>query len=177
MLNTESLREVLKKIFGIEDKYLVPLDEGGYVPTYDKTDTVGTWIGYRILNKKSYTRSFQKDQGNGNQVRIKPIKIYFRVAFIGKQAEELADQVLLWDDRQDVQEAFNEVQAQINYTSRQHYSYPVKNGGLNDNLCWVVDLEAQTFYTNSFKYQLWNLKNIDLQGKIKIPKEDGNGDE
>lgn len=176
MLNAETLRSTLKEIFGVEDKYLVPLDEGWYVPTYDKSDKIGTWIGYRILSKKPNVRGYQ-DSIAGTQQRLKPIKVTFRISFVGPQAEELADMTLLWDDRQDVQEAFGKQNAQLNYIRRQQFSYPIKNGGLNDNLCWCVDFEAQTFYVTEFKYELWNLKRVDLGGKVIIPnKEDKNGD-
>lgn len=145
MLNSTELRNTLRKVFGVDDRYLVPMDEGWYVPTYDKEDKIGTWIGYRILSKKPNVRTF-----TGNTTlrpsKIKSLKVTFRVSFIGPQAEELCDQTLLWDDRDDVQKAFEEVHAQLNYNDRQVFSYPVKNGGLNDNLCWCVDFTAQTFY-------------------------------
>lgn len=167
MLNSKSLRAVLKEIFGIEDRYLVSLDEGGYVPTYNPTDKVGTWIGYRILSKTPNVRTFTRSVSDG-VVKTRSIKVVFRISFIGPQAEDLIDQTLLWDDREDVQAAFSKACAQVNYNDRQLFSYPVKNGGLNDNLCWCVDLSSQTFYETRVKWNKWNLQGVDPTGTINI---------
>lgn len=161
MLDSTSLREALKTIFGIEDRYLVPLDQGWYVPTYDTTDRTGTWIGYRILSKKPIARTYQDDRKY-----IKSIKVQFRLAFVGLDAEKLADQTLLWDDRKDVTDAFYKSYTQLNYISRQQFTYPVQNGGLNDNLCWCVDFSAQTFYCTEAQWDLWKPKEVFLGGNI-----------
>ena len=150
MLNAESLRKVLKDIFGIEDKYLVPISTNWFLPTTDPEDKTGTWIGYRIQSKRSIIRAYQY-----GVMYEKPIKVSFRLSFVGRQAEELADQVLLWEDRKDVTEAFESVKAQINYMDRQAFSYPIRNGGFNDELCWIVDLTAQTFYEVDTKQKPW----------------------
>lgn len=150
MLNAKSLREVLQNIFGIEDKYLLPISTNWFLPTVDPKDKVGTWIGYRILSKKPTIRAYQK-----GVMYVKPVKVFFRISFVGPQAEDLVDQVLMWDDRTDVEQAFNNVKAQINYTDRTSFSYPVRNGGFNDELAWVVDLSAQTFYEVDTKQTMW----------------------
>lgn len=150
MLNAEILRDTLKEIFGIDDKYLVPISTNWFLPTTDPEDHVGTWIGYRIISKKPYVRAAQygKDM-------VKPVKVTFRITFVGPQAEKLADQVLLWEDREDVTEAFEKSQTQINYTDRTSFTYPVRNGGFNDDLAWVVDLSAQTSYEVDTKQVPW----------------------
>lgn len=167
MLNSKTLREALQTIFGIEDKYLVQLDEGWYVPTYDPADKVGTWIGYRILSKKPNVRTFTRDTGDG-VAKTRAIRVVFRMSFIGPQSEDLADQTLLWDDRSDVQDAFAQATAQLNYSDRQIFSYPVKNGGLNDSLCWCVDISAQTFYETKVKWNKWNLQDGGSTSTINI---------
>ena len=172
MLDTNSLHSILKDIFGVEDQYLVPLDSGWYVPTYDKENKVGTWIGYRIMSKKPNVRTFTGHNGT-EPTKIKSIKVTFRLSFIGVQAEELCDQTLLWDDRQDVQRAFEKCSTQINYIDRQYFSYPVKNGGLNDNLCWCVDFSAQTFYEVPTGWKKWDISGVTLEGNIIIPKKEG----
>ena len=40
MLDATSLRKVLKEIFGIEDKYLVPISTNWFVPTVDPEDGI-----------------------------------------------------------------------------------------------------------------------------------------
>lgn len=150
MLNATTLRSVLKEIFGIDDKHLVPISTNWFLPTVDPEDKAGTWIGYRIQSKQPTMRAYQS-----GIMYEKPIKVNFRLSFVGRQAEELADQVLMWEDRKDVTKAFESVKAQINYVDRQSFSYPVRNGGFNDELCWIVDLSAQTFYEVDTKQKPW----------------------
>ena len=150
MLNAKILRDTLKEIFGIDDKYLVPISTNWFLPTTDPDDHKGTWIGYRIMNKKPYIRAYQ-----AGAIMMKPIRVSFRITFVGPQAEELADQVLLWEDRTDVSVAFEKSQTQINYTDRISFSYPVRNGGYNDELAWIVDLSAQTSYEVDTKQMPW----------------------
>ena len=150
MLNASSLRSVLKDIYGVEDKYLVPISTNWFIPTIDSEDKISTWIGYRIISKRPMLRAYQ----SGRNV-VKPIKVSFRLTFVGPQAEELADQVLVWEDRTDVTKAFAKQQAEINYTDRTSFTYPVRNGGFNDSMAWIVDLTAQTFYEVDTKQNPW----------------------
>ena len=150
MLNTEALRAALKEIFGVEDKYLVPISTNWFIPTIDPEDKIGTWIGYRIQSKKPYSRAYQS-----GLFMVKPFKITFRLTFVGPQAEEFADQVMLWEDRTDVTKAFEKYKAQINYNDRVYFTYPVRQGGFNDSLCWIVDLSAQTSYEIDTKQKPW----------------------
>lgn len=166
MINAKLLRDVLKSIYGVEDRYLVPLDEGWYVPTFNKDDKVGTWIGYRLLSKVPNLRSYM-----ASDAWTRSLKVTFRVSFVGPQAEELADQTLLWENRKDVREAFEATQTQIDYNKRTQFSYPVKNGGLNDNICWCVDFAAHTFYSQEVQHEKWNLQGVKLGGNIILPLE------
>lgn len=150
MLDASSLRSILKDIYGVEDKYLVPISTNWFIPTTDPGDKIGTWIGYRIISKKPVLRAYQSGRN-----MVKSIKVSFRITFVGPRAEELADQVLLWEDRTDVTEAFAKQRAEVNYTDRTSFTYPVRNGGFNDSMAWIVDLTAQTFYEVDTKQNPW----------------------
>lgn len=150
MLNAKNLRTTLKEIFGIDDKYLVPISTNWFLPTTDPEDKVGTWIGYRIISKKPHVRAWQAGRD-----MTKSIKVRFRLTFVGPQAEELADQTLLWEDRTDVAEAFEKTLSQINYVDRDAFTYPVRNGGYNDEMAWIVDMSAQTSYIVDTKQVPW----------------------
>lgn len=152
MINSKTLRQALKDIYGVADKYLVPMDNGWYVPTYDKNDKVGTWIGYRILSVKPNVRA-----SIASTEISKSVKCRFRISFVGKQAEELALQTLVFDDRKDVVEAFEKCQTQLNYISREILTYPIREGGLNDSLCWFVDFDCQSFYNDYWKAKDWGI--------------------
>lgn len=150
MLDSKSLRDILKEIYGVEDRYLVPISTNWFIPTIDPEDKIGTWIGYRILSKKPYLRAYQI----GLCYSV-PLKVNFRLSFVGPQAEELADQTMIWENRTDVIKAFEKVQAQINYIDRTSFTYPVRNGGFNDSLSWIVDMSAQTTYDIDTKQKPW----------------------
>lgn len=147
MITAQTLRTALKEIFGVKDKYIVPISTNWFIPTVDPLEKTGSWIGYRILSKEPQIRGI-----NYGNTFSKAIKVRFRISFVGPQAEEFADQTILWEDRKDVTEIFERVMnAQINYTDRVSFSYPIRNGGFNDELCWVVDFIAQTFYEVEIK--------------------------
>lgn len=150
MIDSDSLRLVLKDIFGIDDDHLVPISTDWFIPTVNPEDKTSSWIGYRILDKKPYARAWQ-----GGVIMNKPLKIHFRLTFMGPQAESLSDQTLLWEDRDDVREAFEKYQAQINYQERTSFSYPVRNGGFNDELAWIVDMSLQTSYEVNTNQMPW----------------------
>lgn len=150
MLDAEILRNILKDIYGVEDKFLVPISTNWFVPTVDPSEKIGTFIGYRVISKEPLIRAYQKDVH-----MVKSVRVSFRLTFVGPQAEQFADQTLLWDERTDVIKAFEKYKAQINYKSRTSFSYPVRNGGFNDSLAWIVDMSAQTFYEADTKQQPW----------------------
>lgn len=150
MLNTDSLRAVLKEIFGVDDKYLVPISTNWFVPTIDNNDSIGTWVGYRVIDKKPLIRAYQT-----GVYMEKSVRVSFRLTFVGPHAEDLANQVLLWDDRQDVIDAFAKYKAQLNYKNWTMFTYPVRNGGFNDSMAWIVDLSVQTFYEVDTKQMPW----------------------
>lgn len=150
MLKASTLKEILKEIYGIDEKYIVPISTNWFLPTTDPGDKVHTWIGYRILNKKPHIRAYQMGVD-----MTKNIKVHFRLTFVGPQAEDLADQTLLWEDRTDVAEVFEKHEAQINYEDRTSFTYPVRNGGYNDDMAWIVDISAQTSYKVDTKQVPW----------------------
>ena len=171
MLDTPTLHDILLHIYGIEPEYLVPLDTDWYVPTYDKNNHVGTWIGYRILMVKPNVRA----NYTGSSYN-KSIKGRFRLSFIGKQAESLALATLLFDDRKDVIEEFARHGIQVNYTSREILTYPLKEGGLNNSLVWFTDIECQSFYAADVKYDRWT-DAAPPEPQPWIPKHAGTGED
>lgn len=150
MLDAVALRDILKIIYAVDDKYLVPISTNWFVPTIDPEDKIGTWIGYRIISKKPYARAYQK-----YKTMVVPTKVSFRLTFVGPEAEKLCDQTMAWDVRTDVVKAFEKYQAQINYVDRSAFTYPTRNAGFNDCMSWIVDMSAQTFYEIDTKQEPW----------------------
>lgn len=150
MLNMETLKASLLEIYGIPEKYLVPLCEGWFVPTTDPEDKTGSWIGYKISEIVPYARAYAD-----GRIFTKPVRIKFRLAFIGRQAEELAYATEVWEDRSDTVAVFEKYRAQLNYNQRRLWTYPVKNQGFNDALCWIVDMQAQSFLEIDTHWKPW----------------------
>lgn len=150
MITSDNLKSILKEIYGIEEKYIVPLNSGWFAPTVDLKETKGTWIGYRINSIKPYTRAY-----SDKHAYVKPVKIAFRVTFVGHQAEEFAHQTMMWEDRADVTKVFEKYQAQVNYNERDIYTFPIKNQGFNDMLAWIVDFTVQTAYEVNTNWKPW----------------------
>lgn len=171
MLDTPTLHNILLQIYGVDPQYLVPLDTDWYVPTYDKNNKVGTWIGYRILMIKPNLRA-----GYTGQSYSKSVKGRFRLSFVGPQAEQLALQTLLFDDRKDVVQAFESYGIQLNYTGREVLTYPIREGGLNNSLLWFTDIECQSFYAADVKYSRWT-DDDPPQPQPWIPKRNGTKDD
>ena len=150
MLNSSTLRSILKEIFDIDDKYLVPINQGWLLPTIDKDDKVGTWVGYRIMAKDTKVRA-----NTPNSDVAMPITVHFRLTFVGPQAEELSEQTMLWDSRDDVTKAFAKENAQLCYAPRRISSYALRNSGFNDYLIWYVDMSVVTTYGEFITRSKW----------------------
>lgn len=158
MLDTSILREILKEIYGVEDKYLVALSTHEFAPSVE-FNAAATWIGYRVLTKQPYIRAYQAGRD-----MVLPIKCRFRLSFVGTEAEELANQTMLWDMRTDVRNSFESRGIQLNYVQRQVESFPLKQGGYNDELGWKVDFDCQTFYQVDTRQKLWKEQIIFVGG-------------
>lgn len=123
-------------------EYVIPLQGNWFVPTIDKESEHSTWCGFVILSTTPRIRAVQ----NGKIVQ-KSVKTRFRLSFIGPQAEEMANQTLLWDERIDVRDIFvNLCTAQLCYDERSIYTKIYEQEGQNSTLVWVVDMAAMSFY-------------------------------
>lgn len=149
-MNIIDLRNCLKEIWEVDDRHLVEMSTSLYVPTIDRNDKVGTWIGYRFLKKEKYLQSYKQ----GNQLCV-PTRVIVRQVFVGPHAEELADGMLTWSDRLDVATIFEKIQAQIMYTGLEVFAYSLRNEGFNDGVAWVCDLPIQTIVGIDMNYTPW----------------------
>lgn len=153
----QSMREVLLEIFGLQDlfdasdvhhlnnlgtgKYLVYMSDSQYAPPIDREDKTSTWIGYRFMEKTRYARAWTEQRGIIIYHAI-PTQFVLRLAFVGKHAEELGDTTLTWDDRLDVQNAFEKRGFQLMYNKRSLYTYAVKQEGFNDINSWITEISG-----------------------------------
>lgn len=149
-MNIIELRDCLKEIWEVDDKHLLEMSTSLYVPTIDRNDKVGTWIGYRFMKKEKYMQAYKQ----GDQLCV-PTRVWIRQVFVGPHAEELADNMLTWGDRQDVKEIFEKIQAQIMYNGLEVVAYSLRNEGFNDGVAWICDIPVQTIVGIDMHYVPW----------------------
>jgi hypothetical protein len=145
-----TLHQALSEIFFDKDKadfeelkkFLVPLQGNWYAPTIDPAFPNATWCGFILLSTRPRLRSVQQGKILG-----KNVKQFFRLTFIGPQAEEIINQTLLWDERNDVQTIFaRHCNAQLCYDDRNIYTKIFEQEGQNDTLVWIVDMSVMSSY-------------------------------
>lgn len=150
-----ALQTCLNMVFfqGKEDmlKYIVPIGFDRAVPSCpNNKDASATYIGYIVLNTKRNIRVL-----TGMSSSKSPVKQKIRLAFMGAQSEIFANSTLVWDERVDVQTAFEKMEAQLDYDNRELYTRVVEEHGFNNEICWIVDLYAHSFYTQVFDNGPW----------------------
>lgn len=153
MITGDGLKESLNAIFfGSIDysDYIVPLSGYSFAPTVDRELDIPSWIGYRILDHKPNVRTFA-----GEDIKITNLTTRFRLGFLGPQAEDMATSTIWWDERLDVKEEFEKMNAQIFYTERRIYTHIFQQEGFNDILIWVVDFTAANFASVPTEYRPW----------------------
>lgn len=163
---------MLLQIFGIPEQYLVHLIGDYLIPRADLDAPTSNWIGYRVLSKRPYARAY--GTSNNGYITI-PLRLRFRLVFVGPQAEDFADSTMFWDDRADVKRIFDTYGAQMNYIDREIYSRVVRNKGFNDEIAWVVDINCQMNYTIDIRKPLWTDKTtFEILNPLReLPKAEG----
>ena len=140
MLTAEGLRTILLKVFKLNEEFIVPMDNGWYVPSFDKEKIkTETYIGYRILSKRVLN--------NGS------ICCRFRLSFIGKSAEEFCDSLLFWGNDFVVKELFVEQKVKL-INAAEELSYPLKDENMTGLLCYFVDFDTESINSNATTLEL-----------------------
>lgn len=130
MMTESNLKKVLKTLFSIDDEHLLPITTNWFVPEI-KPGTDEDTIGYRIQSK-----SIREEKGR------KFLRTSFRLSFIGEHAEELSQEVLLWQCNEKTNSLFEEFNIQIDYPGIEVFSYPVKE---SNKTAWIADLSTKSF--------------------------------
>lgn len=149
MLDSKTLRLIIKSIFNIDDDYIVPITSNWFVPDVNLDTNPGTYIGYRIISKR-----IVHTESSNNNLKIDSIKVFFRLTFIGSNAEQLADQIYFWQDQKTVKKVFDSYKLRFNYSQIDSYSYPIKSR--NFEMSWVFDLSVFSDYLEDLKLQYPN---------------------
>ena len=115
MLTETNLKEILKTLFSLDDEHLLPITTNWFVPEI-KSRTNEDTIGYRIQSK-----SIREEKGR------KYLRASFRLSFVGEHAEELSQEVLLWQCDEKADGLFEKYNVQIDYSGMSVFSYPIKD--------------------------------------------------
>lgn len=130
MMTESNLKEVLKTLFSIDDEHLLQITTNWFVPEI-KPGTNEDTIGYRIQSK-----SIREEKGR------KFLRANFRISFVGEHAEELSQEVLLWQCDEKADGLFEKYNVQIDYSGMSVFSYPIKD---SNKIAWIVDLSTKSF--------------------------------
>lgn len=165
-LNMSNLRDTLCDILFGDDtmkKYIVPLQGNWYNP--NQKDNAGTWIGYVIDNIKT-SESIVPDSEDGNRY-LRDCQTEIHLAFIGNEAEELAQSVLFWNSRADVASLLDKrYKGVMNNKELLLYSALYEQEGLSNTLCWCVDITLRHNLLLTATSPI--LKYADLTGSLVI---------
>lgn len=144
-LNMENLRDVLSLIFFGDEaeqkkKFVVPLQGNWYNPS--QTQRLDNWIGYVINSMKTNVAIVNRTDDGNRYYRNCQTEVH--LAFIGKDAEIMAQSVLFWLARTDVAKYFDDkYKGVVNNKEFEVYSSLYMQEGLNSQLCWNVDFSLQ----------------------------------
>ena len=167
-INMTNLREILAKIFFGEDaeakkKYVVPLQGNWYNPS--QVQKLDNWIGYVIDDMR--TNVAVVNRGDDGRRYYRETQTTIHLAFIGENAEELAQSVLFWVCREDVKKLFDDkYKGVINNKETELYSSLYLQEGLNSTLCWNVDISLQHNLMLDSESPI--LRKADISGNIII---------
>lgn len=54
MLDTDSLHNIIKEVFNLDDSYIIPITSNWFIPDSEFLDKESLYIGYRIIaNRKA----------------------------------------------------------------------------------------------------------------------------
>lgn len=142
-LTNETFRDFLGDIFFTSGdkaqyiKYIIPMQGNWWLPT-ENDKSISTWIGYNIVERKSYIRAREVSNDTGNASILSCIaKVHLQ--FIGKDAEKFALSILHWDERYDIAEAFHRFAGQLFYEERKIIASSYFQDGQNSTLSQNID--------------------------------------
>lgn len=169
-INMKNLRDVLCEIFfgkGEEaeanKKYVVPLQGNWYNPS--QAQHVDNWIGYVIDTCRS--NSAIVNRGDDGRRYYRNCQTSIHLAFIGKDGFEMAQSVMFWLARTDVQAIFDKkYKGVINNKESEVYSSLYQQEGLNSAICWNIDFSLQHNLMLDSESPI--LRKADISGNIII---------
>lgn len=164
-LNQKSLRGILEKITLVNKDFIVPKQGNWWNP--QESSKADTWCAYIIRSNTPRTVPFYtscEDDGRINSATVLKIAT-IDLQFVGLQAEEIAQSVVFWPLRSDVQEAFESVHGSIMNDRLEAVSSNFYQDGNNTVLAWNVTIKVLWYHLLATGQTL--MPDVDLGGKVK----------
>lgn len=159
-----SLRQSLNNILfsGRKDmlRYIVPLQGNWYNPTAER-DSKSTWVGYCIDNIEYTSTAINR----GTEI-IRQGKAQVHLTFIGRDAEDIAADVVFWPYRADVVKEFEKYDGVLNNKDIRIYTSLYMQEGLASTLCYNVNLTVS--YNEKKQINSPLLSKVDITGEIIV---------
>jgi hypothetical protein len=117
-LNHTTLASGLAAIFNVPSQYIV-LQQGNWFNPQDYFDNTqgkpNTWVAFRIKNAKPRSLPFQVNDPNDplNMYDVTYYTSEVDLQIVGNSAQQLAESISHWLNRQDVQQTFLSMDAQL----------------------------------------------------------------
>jgi hypothetical protein len=147
-VNQEELRTFLSTVFGIDEKYVVPKQFNWYNPQsyLTKEEQPLTWVAYKIKENNPITTNFPVIE-DIDSVLIQ-YKASYNIAkielqFIGVRAEEYANSIQFFPDRQDVVDELEDCEGVVMQNDFKVYPTDYIQDGLNSVLSWNVNFKIE----------------------------------
>lgn len=167
-INMTNLRDILSKIFFGDEweakkKYVVPLQGNWYNPS--QVLKLDNWIGYVIDTCK--TNVSVVNRGDDGKRYYRNAQTSVHLAFIGKDAEVLAQSILFWPAREDIKKLFDDkYKGVLNNKEFVIFTSLYQQEGQNSTLCWNTDFSLQHNIRLDSESPI--LRKADISGNITI---------
>ena len=170
MITQTTLRTILKTIFQVDEKYIVP-KQGNWWNPQDSLNS-GTWIAYLIRNSSPTATAFMQTGtlptgGIGSELATSYTISDIELQIVGKDAEMIANSIQLWLTRPDIVDLFDSYHAQLCADGLGDWTASVfSQEGLNTNIAFNTRFRVQ--WANMINISGTKLDTVNITGDLTI---------
>jgi hypothetical protein len=137
----EELRTFFSTIFGIDEKFIIPKQWNWYNPqsSLELVEKPLTWLAYRIKSNDPISTNWKNENNDLESYNIASIELQF----IGKRAEEYANSIQFFPERQDVMDELVDCEGVIMRTDFKVYTTDYIQDGLNSILAFNTNFKIE----------------------------------
>jgi len=146
-LTNTNLRTILSTILDIDEDYIVLKQRNWFTAQAQKDleDKPMTWVAYKILKNTPVSTTGHDydidDDGNYFDILVTQIITDIELNFIGTRAEETANSIKDWNQREDVYDEFLDVNGALMNTLCDPRTFDYIQEGMNTVTGWAVNIK------------------------------------